>query len=139
MFKNRAPIIAAFTLVACFATLWPASNASAAEPSSADAAVLKRGKLMFLQCRACHELDAGQPNKVGPNLHGVINQPAAGVAGFVYTDALRRAGLRWDNATLNRWIERPSAVVPGTTMAFVGISNEPDRLALIAYLESAAR
>lgn len=139
MFKYRARIIAAFTLVTCLATVGPVSIVSAAEPSSADAAVLKRGKLIFLQCRACHEIDAGQPNKVGPNLHGVINRPAAAVAGFLYTDALRHAGLRWDNSTLNRWIERPSALVPGTTMAFVGIPSEADRLALITYLESAAR
>ena len=139
MFRHRARMIAVLALAACFAAVGSASIVSAAEPSSADAAALKRGKLLFLQCRACHEVAAGQPNKVGPNLHGVMNRPAGTVEGFAYTDALRRSGLHWDKSTLDRWIERPSALVPGTAMAFVGIPTEADRLAIIAYLESATR
>ena len=139
MFKRRAITLFVVTLVACFASASSVSIVSAAEPSNEDAAVLKRRKLMFLQCRACHELAAGQPNKVGPNLHGMMKRPAAAVEGFVYTDVLRGAGLQWDKATLDRWIERPSALVPGTTMAFAGIANEADRRALITYLELATR
>ena len=47
---------------------------------------------------------------------------------------MRNANIRWDEATLDRWLQRPQAVVPGTTMAFAGIANPADRRALIAYM-----
>ncbi len=107
--------------------------------NSADEAEIKRGRLLFLQCRACHEVAAGQPHKVGPNLHGFIGQAAARADGFKYSDALSKSNLTWDAATLDRWIKHPSTVVPGTMMAYVGMASETDRRALIAYLESATK
>jgi cytochrome c len=115
----------------------PAAKAPAAEaPASAS---LRRGKLLFIQCRACHELEAGLPHKVGPNLHGVIGRKAGTAEGFAYSEALKSAGFVWDRATLDRWIEKPSAVVPGTAMAFAGVANPQDRAALLEYLESQTR
>lgn len=99
----------------------------------------KRGGVLFLQCRACHEVRAGQPHKVGPNLHGIMDRKAGTAEGYVYTKALAASGLVWDADTLNRWLEHPGAVVPGTSMAFAGIANAADRLAVIAYLEQATR
>jgi len=107
--------------------------------NEADAALEKRGKLLFLQCRACHEVAVGQPHKVGPNLHGVMGREAATASGFAFSDALKAAKLRWDVATLERWLERPSAVVPGNVMAFAGVASAADRKALIAYLEVATK
>ena len=110
--------------------------AVAASPGEAE---IRRGKLLFLQCRACHEVASGQPHKVGPNLHGVMGRKAALAEGYAYSDALKKSGLTWDFATLDNWIKHPASIVPGTTMAFVGIPGEADRRALIAYLESATR
>lgn len=114
----------------------PAAAAPAAAPATGvDSPEYKRGRLLYIQCRACHELKAGAPNKVGPNLHGIMGQKAAQVAGFAYSPALRAANLTWDRATFDRWLERPSAVVPGNAMAFAGVANPKDRAALITYIE----
>lgn len=107
--------------------------------SPSNAASIKRGKLLFLQCRACHEVAAGQSHRIGPTLHGIMGRKAARAEGYAYSDALRESELVWDVATLDRWLMHPASVVPGTTMAFVGIPGEADRRALIAYIESATR
>ncbi len=95
---------------------------------------LKRGRLLYIQCRACHELKAGEPNKVGPNLHGIVGSKSGSVQDFAYSAALKGANLTWDRATLEKWLEKPSGLVPGNSMAFAGISSANDRAALLAYL-----
>lgn len=141
---RAAPIaLAALLALAAAAPLWAQTRAPApAAPAAAPAATLgvdspeyKRGRLLYIQCRACHEIKAGAPHKVGPNLHGIMGLKAAQIAGFNYSQALRGANLVWDRATMDRWLERPSAVVPGNTMAFAGIANPKDRAALITYIE----
>lgn len=105
--------------------------ASGAAPTEAQ---LKRGKLLYTQCQACHQLKAGAPSMLGPNLAGLMGRKAATVAGFNYSPALRKANLTWDAATLDKWLLRPSGLVPGNTMAFAGIARPEDRAALIAWL-----
>jgi cytochrome c len=95
----------------------------------------KRGRLLYIQCRACHDLQPSPVEKVGPNLAGVVGRGAAQAPGFSYSPAMRGAKLVWDKATLDRWIEKPSAVVPGNIMAFAGIANPADRAALLRYIE----
>jgi len=95
----------------------------------------KRGRLLFIQCRACHDLQPSTVAKVGPNLAGVMGQRAGQVQGFTYSAALSSSKIVWDRATLDRWIEKPGAVVPGNIMAFAGIANAADRAALINYIE----
>jgi len=104
--------------------------------AAAPDADFKRGRLLYIQCRACHELKADQGHKVGPNLAGFINRKGASAEGFAYSPALKGATITWDRATLDRWLEKPSAVVPGNAMAFAGIANPKDRAALITYIES---
>ena len=111
----------------------PVQAPAAAAAPDAD---FKRGRLLYIQCRACHELKAGEPNKVGPSLHGMIGRKSALAEGFVYSPALKAANLTWDRATLDRWMEKPSALVPGNAMAFAGIANPKDRAALITYIET---
>jgi cytochrome c len=106
----------------------------AEDPAAAPAPDLKRGRLLFIQCRACHELKEGEPNKVGPNLHGLIGRKSASVPDFSYSAALKGLNITWEPATLDKWIERPSALAPGTAMAFAGIASAADRASLIAYL-----
>jgi len=135
-----------FTLLACLAAAGTTTLAVAADqPGAADAKVLKRGKLLFLQCAACHDITPPQPDndsegmlaKVGPGLYGLTGRPAGAVKGYSYSDALRNSGLIWDKPTIDRWITNPAVVVPGTLMTYIGMPNEADRRALIAYLESA--
>jgi cytochrome c len=107
-----------------------------AQTAAADAPDLKRGKLLYIQCRACHELKADQPHKVGPNLAGLLGSKGASAEDFTYSSALKAANLTWDLKTLDRWLEKPSAVVPGNAMAFAGIANPKDRASLLAYIVS---
>jgi cytochrome c len=123
-------------MVAMVATA-QAPVATAQTAAAAESPQVRRGRLLYIQCRACHEVAAGQPHRVGPNLHGFLGQPAASRAGFNYSAALRDAKLAWDRDTLDRWLERPAGLVPGNTMAFVGVPRAEDRAALIAYLEAA--
>lgn len=95
----------------------------------------KRGKLLFIQCRACHDLQPSPVEKVGPNLAGIVGRSAGQVADFSYSPALRGAKLVWDVATLDRWLEKPGALVPGNIMAFAGVASPADRAALIRYIE----
>ncbi|MBT8422189.1 MAG: cytochrome c family protein [Gammaproteobacteria bacterium] len=97
----------------------------------------EQGKRFYIFCQACHTLNEGGMNKVGPNLHGIVGADAAQVEGFVYSEALTDAGIKWDVATLDAWIKRPAGLVPGTTMVFAGINDPEQRAALIAYLQQA--
>jgi cytochrome c len=106
-------------LVAGFALGVAASAASA--QGAADPAV--RGKLLFLQCGACHAVTAGRKS--------------GAAAGFKYSPAMTKAGLTWNDATLDKWIAAPAKLVPGTTMLFPGVANPADRKAIIAYLKKA--
>jgi cytochrome c len=103
------------------------------EPDYA-AADVARGELLALACAACHKFRAGEGTLIGPNLHGVFGRPAAAVAGFAYSPALRQSGLVWTPRSIEAWLENPAGFVVGTTMAFSGYRSADDRRALIAYL-----
>ncbi len=103
------------------------------EPQYAEADA-KRGRLVFLQCQACHALAAADGHKVGPNLAGMFGQPAAAKEGFNYSPALKESGLVWTPKALEEWLIRPSGFVPGNIMAFAGIRDEKDRKDLLAYM-----
>jgi glucose/arabinose dehydrogenase len=97
------------------------------------------GKTLFRQrCSVCH---TAEPNDggggQGPSLIGVFGRAAAGAAQFGYTQALRDSKLTWDAATLNRFLESPVGVVPGTSMA-VSVTDKTDRDNLVAYFQSVA-
>ncbi len=101
--------------------------------ASADA---KRGQRLFIQCQACHGLKAGEPHKVGPNLHGFFGRKAGAAEGFNYSPALTEAAFDWSPAELNEWLAKPSQFLPGNRMAFVGIADPQDRANVIAYLQA---
>jgi cytochrome c len=95
-----------------------------------------RGKLVFLQCQACHEVTADSPTLVGPNLAGVYGRKAGSLAGYDYSPPLKSSGLVWNDANLDKWLTNPAALVPGTKMAFVGIDSADLRADVIAYLKT---
>jgi len=106
-----------------------------AGPAAADAG---KGETVFHKCQACHSLEEGK-NKVGPTLHGIVGRPAASVEGYNYSDALKKSGLTWDEATLSKWLENPRKLVPGTKMAFPGLRSEEDIKNVIDYLKEASK
>lgn len=97
----------------------------------------KRGQVLFLQCRSCHAVAAGEAHKVGPNLHGLFGAKAASRPGFAYSPALSASGIVWSPQTLDRYLESPAKMVKGTRMAFAGVSRPEDRAAIIAWLQTA--
>jgi len=88
----------------------------------------------FAACKACHSVDKGGRNGVGPNLHGVVGRPAASVSGYSYSAAMRASKLRWDEATLDQYLAGPSRKVPGTKMP-IGMADPAKRATIIAYLK----
>ena len=92
------------------------------------------GGKLFLQCRACHTIGAGERSGVGPNLSGIVGRNSGTREGYAYSPAMAKADIVWTPANLNRFLTRPSAVVPGTKMAFVGVAAQKGRDDLIAYL-----
>lgn len=117
-----------------------AVQASSQQPQAeSDPVAMRRGRILFLQCTACHSLKQGEAHKVGPNLHRVIGAPAAHKPGYMYTDSLKESGIVWSRENLSRFLAGPYDLVPGTAMAFVGIQRGSDRAALIAHLEQETR
>ncbi|MCK6371574.1 MAG: cytochrome c family protein [Gammaproteobacteria bacterium] len=100
------------------------------------AADLKKGKTLFLQCRACHSLKPeSEPGKIGPTLYGVVGRPAASVAGFEYSDAVKNSGKTWTVEEIDHWLEKPSEYLPGNKMVFLGLKKPEERAAVIAYIQ----
>jgi cytochrome c len=93
------------------------------------------GEKVFLQCKACHQVGETAKNVLGPLLNGVIGRPAGSVAGYAYSDANKKSGITWDEATFREYIKDPKAKVPGTKMAFPGIKDEQKVTDLIAFLK----
>lgn len=97
-----------------------------------------KGASVARQCVACHEFTKGGPNKVGPNLYGIVNRDVASASGFNYSNAMKNKKGKWTFEELNKYLENPSKVVPGTSMTFLGIRRPADRAAVIAYLNKSS-
>jgi cytochrome c len=121
------------TLAALLAVAAPVAAESDLDARLA-AANLKRGQLLYMACKACHDVEAGLPHKVGPNLHGMFGRKAATAAGFKYTDALLNSDISWTPETMDAWLKQPGALVPGNGMAFAGVADDADRASLVAWL-----
>ncbi len=97
---------------------------------------IENGQKVSRACAACHSVDKGGPNRVGPNLFGVVGRTVASHEGFAYSDALKKVGGSWNEAALNKWLFSPKAYAPGNKMTFPGIAKTQDRADLIAYLRT---
>jgi len=100
------------------------------------AAVVAPPPASFGRCVVCHDTAKGGPNKLGPNLYGTYGKSAGVHAGFKYSAALKDSGVEWDDATLDKWLENPRALVPGNMMSFPGLKDPAKRRELIDYLKT---
>jgi len=96
----------------------------------------KRGEAAVKVCQTCHTFEKGGPNRVGPNLYGVIGGPKAHIAGFNYSAAMKAAGGQWDYDSINAFLRNPRAAVPGTSMGYAGVTRDSQRADIIAYMNS---
>ena len=102
---------------------------------SADVAA---GKTLSTKCEQCHDLSKGGPNKIGPNLFGVVERPRATHEGFSYSSAMKGKPGNWTYDELFKFVKSPGVDMPGTKMSFAGLRSDKDRINLIAYLRSNA-
>ena len=97
---------------------------------------LSRGETSAKKCMACHTLGKGEPNRVGPNLWGIVGRPKASEAGFNYSAAMKSQKGNWTPEDLDVYLTNPRGMVPGTNMSFAGIPRGTERADLITFLNS---
>jgi cytochrome c len=116
--------VRAVVLAACLA----AASGSGAAGAGGDA---QRGQQAYeARCGGCHSVDA---DRIGPRHAGIVGRRAGSVAGFAYSDALRRSGITWDATLLDRWLTDPEALVPGQRMGY-RLGDAQARADVVAYL-----
>src|SRR5882672_4115242 len=107
----------------------------ASQAQAAPAGDAKNGQAVFMDnCAVCHSNERGAPNKIGPNLFGVVGRKSATAPGYMYSAAMMKAGLTWDQPTLTTYLQGPQKKVPGTKMGFPGFSDPAEESDVIAYL-----
>jgi len=105
----------------------------AALPAYASDGDATKGALVYkTKCAMCH---ASDQNKIGPKSAGLIGRKAGSLPDYTYSAALKASSITWDDANLDKWLSGPSALVPGTKMAFK-LDNPQDRADVIAYLRT---
>lgn len=111
---------------------------AASAPALAQAGNVAKGKGVFARCALCHDVTPG-PKKMGPNLAGVFGRTSGTLPGFAYSTAMQKAKIKWDAKSIDTFITKPAALVPGNKMAFAGVPDATDRANLIAYLKASAK
>jgi cytochrome c len=150
-------LVTSFTASAIFAPVMPekpgyeiavkeAAPGGAKQPAAAPAepiekllqtASVEKGAGAAKKCAACHTFAKGGPNRVGPNLYGILNeQKASSARNFNFSAALKAKGGTWTYDDLSKFISSPKGFVPGTAMGFAGIQKDSERADVIAYLRS---
>ncbi len=95
-----------------------------------------KGEAVFAKCAACHTINSGGANGIGPNLFGALGKTHGHVPGFAYSDALKSVPGNWDFEGMNAWLTSPRKYAPGTKMSFAGLSSPEDRANLIVYMNT---
>lgn len=121
--RQAAPILLAASV---FAVLGSAGVNAAGNATT--------GAALFNRCYLCHSNTSGGPNRMGPNLFGVVGRKAGTYPGFSYSSAMKNSGFPWTTARLDSYLAAPQKIVPGNNMPFAGISDPRQRADLVAYL-----
>lgn len=119
---NKRGLVAAFSLAVLLAGFCAAAQAADVPQA-------------FNQCKACHKIEAGK-NGVGPSLAGVFGRKVGAIEGYKYSDAHRKSGLTWDEATLAKYLADPKGTIPGNRMTFGGLKKPEDVKQVVAYLKT---
>ena len=95
---------------------------------------IEHGKKIFKKCAACHSVNQGGGNKIGPKLWNVMFRPVGSITDYKYSKALSSYGKEWSWEELNGFLTKPSKWIPGNKMGFAGLKSEKDRASVILYL-----
>ena len=100
-------------------------------------ASVEKGASAAKKCAACHTFGKDGPNRVGPNLYGIVgDHKGEGRGGFNFSAAMKAKGGTWTIDDLNQFVANPKGFVPGTAMGFAGIAKDSERADVLAYLNS---
>ena len=92
------------------------------------------GEKIFKKCAACHSINKGGKNKIGPALYNVVGRAVGGVDNYKYSKTLASYNKEWTFEELNGFLTKPSSYLKGTKMSYAGLRKEKDRASVIKYL-----
>ena len=92
------------------------------------------GEKIFKKCAACHSINKGGKNKIGPALYNIVGRAVGGVDNYKYSKALASYGKEWTFEELNGFLLKPASYIKGTKMSYAGLRKEKDRASVIKYL-----
>ena len=92
------------------------------------------GEKVFKKCAACHSINKGGKNNIGPALYNVVGRKVGIVEDYKYSKALASYDKEWTLEELNGYLVKPAKWIKGTKMAFAGLRKEKDRASVILYM-----
>lgn len=92
------------------------------------------GERVYAKCAACHTIEAGGANGVGPNLHGIMGASVGGNSSYTYSSVMASFGGQWGWDEMDQWLASPRRYMDGTKMGFAGLSSIEDRAAVALYM-----
>ena len=95
---------------------------------------VESGEKIFKKCAACHSINKGGKNKIGPALYNVVGRAVGGLDNYKYSKALTSYGKEWTFEELNGFLIKPASYIKGTKMSYAGLRKEKDRASIIKYL-----